>query len=261
MSEQRPGYAGYLPNRSHSLARRVASELAVGGAKAVVIVGSHARGEAGPESDLDLLAVGDESYPPRLDVREGTLVSVSMQPLAEHRGAFEEPDLVCEVVPGWRDALVMHDPEGLAASLVGQARGWTWGPLERRCDGWVAEEVTARAETVHKLVGALGGGWPPTSSVKRTLLATRLARVLGVHCRILYGSEDRLWHLLPEAMGEEWGQAQSAALGRDGSLAASCAAALRMYELAAVEVTHLLDDRQERVVRQARAVAAAHLGR
>ena len=90
-----------------------------------MLVGSYTRRDAGPESDLDVLAVGDKSYLPRLDLREGLLVSVSMQPFATHRESFELPELVCEAVPGWRDAIVLYDPKGLAASLVREAKEWT----------------------------------------------------------------------------------------------------------------------------------------
>ena len=235
------------------VAHRVADELVAEGAGAVVVAGSHARGEAGPDSDLDLLAVGEESYPPRLDVREGVLISVSMQPPARHRESFEEPELMCEGVPGWREALVLRDPSGVGAALVREAREWTWGPREERCDAWVAEEVTARAETVHKLVSALGRGDPLTASAKRHLLATRLARAMAVHHRVLYGSETRLWGPVSAAMGREWAEALRAALGRDGtSSAGSCVAALRMYGLASDGVAGLLDGRQTRVVRRAR---------
>ena len=90
-----------------------------------MLVGSYARGDAGPESDLDVLAGGDEAYLPRLDLREGLLVSVSVEPFAAHRESFELSELVCEAVPGWRDAIVLYDPKGLAASLVREAKEWT----------------------------------------------------------------------------------------------------------------------------------------
>ena len=109
-----------LPSRDHvlSVARQTSDELAGGGANAVVLVGTHARGDAASGSDLDVLAVGDESYSWRLDRRGGFLVSVSMQPFATHRESFRQPELVCASVPGWRAAVILHDPEGLAASLV-----------------------------------------------------------------------------------------------------------------------------------------------
>jgi hypothetical protein len=243
-------------DRTFSVARRISDELAAGGAEAVVLVGSHAHGDAGPESDLDILAVGDESYSWRLDRRDGLLVSVSMRPFESYLGSFELPELVCASVPGWRDAVVLHDPGGLAASLVREAREWTWGPLEHRCNEWVAEKVTGYAEEVHKLAGAPGSGCRSTAAVQPSLLAVRLAPILAVHHRILYDSENRVWDLVGDAMGEDWREAQAEALGLgDEPFEQDCAAALKMYGLAAAEAFRLLDDRQRRVVGHACALA------
>ncbi len=250
------------PSRDHvlSIARQTGEELAARGAKAVVLVGSHARGDASPESDLDILAVGDESYSWRLDRRDDLLVSVSMRQFAAYLEAFASPELVCASVPGWRDACVLHDPEGLAASLVRRAREWTWEPLERRCDAWVAEQITGYAEEVHKLVCALGSGRRSTASVQRSLLAVRLAPVLAVHHRILYSTENRLWDLVADAMGEEWREAQFVALGLGGEgFEEGCAAASKLYGLAAAEASRLLDERQRRVVNHACALAGQPL--
>ncbi len=46
-----------------------------------------------------------------------------------------------------------------------------------------------------------------------------------------------------------------------GPLEETFAAALRMYRIASTEVMRLLDDRQERVVRKACALADMHLAR
>ena len=48
----------------------------------------YARGRAGPESDLDLLVVGAESYLPRLSLQDSLVVSVSSQPFEIHRESF-----------------------------------------------------------------------------------------------------------------------------------------------------------------------------
>lgn len=239
------------------IARAVARELVADGAEAVVLVGSHARGEAGSNSDVDLLAVGDDSYLPRLEVRNGLLVSVSMQPVSViRREDFGLPGMVCEAVPGWRGAVILEDPSGLADSLIEEAHSWTWEPLNKRCDAWVAEEIAARAETVGKLVGSLRKGNHHTASVKRHSIAANLARTLAVHHRILYGSENRMWRLVSEAMGEEWARAQSAALGLDGEpFHETCRAAMELYVIAANEVRALLDERQRKVVAQAGATA------
>ena len=237
-----------------SIALQIKEELIEAGAQAVAVVGSHAFGDAGPESDLDLLAIGQPSYAWSLQRRRGLLVSVSSRPLDEYRKSFTLPQDVCAVVPGWRGAVILHDPEGLAAALVREAGDWNWGPLERRCDAWVAEQVTGYAEEVHKLVAALRDGNTSTAAVQRSLIAVHLAPVLAVRRRILYGTENRLWDLVSDAMGEEWRREQACALGQgDESFEETCTAALRLYVLAADDVWPLLDRLQRDVVDYARA--------
>ena len=54
-------------------------------------------------------------------------------------------------------------------------------------------------------------GHRATAAVQRSILAIRPAQILAVHRRILYGSENRLWDLAADVMGEEWRLTQSAA--------------------------------------------------
>ncbi len=234
----------------------MAEDLA--GAEAAVLVGSHARGDAGPDSDVDVLAVGPRTFSFRLERRGGLLVSISSRLPEAYRREMADPGSVGTAVPGWREAVVLHDPEGKAGALIEEAKAWTWESLERRCDGWVAEEITSLAEEVHKLAAALRAGHRTTAAVQRSILAVRLAPIMAVHHRILYGSENRLWDLVADAMGEEWRQAQSAAFGlrfglRGEPFEETCRAALRLYSLAADEAHAPLDERQHKVVRRARA--------
>ena len=223
------------------------------GAEAAVLVGSRARGDAGPDSDVDVLAVGPQTFSFRLERRGGLLVSISSRPSEACLREMADPGSVCTTVPGGREAVVLYDPEGIAGALIEGAEAWTWGPLERRCDGWVAEEITSLAEEVHKLVAAIRDGHRAVAAVQRSVLALRPAQVLGVHRRILYGSENRLWDLVADAMGEGWRRTQSAAFGLNGEpFEETCRAALMLYGLAADETRSLLDERQRRVVRHAR---------
>ena len=206
---------------------------------------------------MDIRAVGPRTFTFRLQRRGGLLVSVSSQPSEAYRREMADPGSVCTAVPGWREAMVLHDPEGKAGTLIEDAMAWTWGPLELRCDGWVADEITALAEEAHKLVVALRVGYRTTAAVQRSVLALRPAQILAVHRRILYGSEHRLWDLVAEAMGEEWRVAQSAALGLNGEpFEETCRAALKLYGLAVDDVYQLLDERQRGVANHARLLAA-----
>ncbi len=154
------------PESLHPVAHRAVQKLVGEGARAVVIVGSHARGEAGPESDLDLFAVGPDSYLPRLILYKDLVISASMQPFETHRESFGQPELLCTAVPGWRDTLVLYDPEGLAVGLVREAQEWSWIPHRRRCDEWVAEEITLRSETACKLAATLSVGYRQVAAAK-----------------------------------------------------------------------------------------------
>ena len=229
----------------------VADELIDSGAKAVVLRGSWVRGDALPESDVDLVVIG-EGQPYLLARRGAYLVSYDFVSAERWREMFHDPREVGGVIPGWRNARILRDPERIAAALQAKAIAWTWDSLERACDAWVAEKFTGWSEEVHKLVNAFAAGRMSAAAVQRNLLATHLAPILAVHLRILYESENYLWDIISEPMGGEWGAAQSQAFGVNGEdFEATCRAALRLFVLAAREVDGLLDDRQRGVVQYA----------
>ncbi len=240
------------------LARQLVPELIEKGAKAVALVGSHARGDATSASDLDLVVVGDgPAY--LLDVRDGVLVAQSWATEEEHRRRFDSPGEVGASVPGWREAVLLHDPGGVAASLKQEALDWGWARLGEPCDQWVSGKIVGYAEEVQKLVAALGLGRALSAAVQRDLLAVHLAPILAVHHRLLYSTENTLWDQVADAMGEEWRRTQAAALATGGeTFEQSCAAALRLFRLAVETVRPLLDDRQLTVARQALALARGY---
>lgn len=251
---------------ARAVAGRVAGELATAGARAVALVGSHARGEAMEASDVDLVAVG-EGVAHRLERVDELLVSVSWAPEDEQRRRFDDPAWLATHVPGWREAVPLHDLDGIAAALKREAAAWSWERVEEDCDRWVAEGVTGFAEEAVKLRSALERREDTLAASQRSLLAVRLAPFLAVHRRLLYGTENRLWDLLAEELGPAWRAAQRAALGLGGeTLEASSRAALCLYALAVREVRPLLDERQAAVVDAAlahpppRAEAAADRG-
>lgn len=233
------------------LARRLVGELAGKGARAVVVTGSHARGEATVNSDLDLVVLGDgPSY--LLEVREGRLIAQKWTTEAEARARFVDPGSVGSYVPGWRDSIVLHDPDGIAERLQQEALSWGWSLLGTRCDAWVAEQVTGLAEDVQKVVAALGSGNTLRAASRRNVLILRLPPVLAVHYRLLASSENALSHQLGLEVGTQWMQAQDVAFATAGEhLETSCAAALRLYRIAAGAAAVTLMERQRRVVAHA----------
>lgn len=238
-----------LPSETAAtIAAGLVPTLGAQGAEAIALVGSHATGAAGADSDLDLAVVGEGPHY-RLEIVGGVLVSLGWAPEEEQRRRLYEPRWLGTHVPGWRTAVPIWDPSGVAASIQQEASAWTWEMVEKACDHWVAEHVTGLAEEALKLQSSLRTGAMVTAAVQRSLLALGLARAVAVHRRLLYGSENRLWQAVADELGPAWTLAQSAALGLDGEgWEESGRAALDLFRFAAEEIRPLLDERQRAVV-------------
>ncbi len=231
-----------------ALAETLAASLAERGAVAVAVVGSHARGDAGPDSDLDLAVVGVGPHY-RLEAHDTTLVSIGWATEDEQRRRLYDPAWLGTHVTGWREAVAVFDPDGIAESIQAEATAWTWDGVAAECDRWAADELTGLAEEVLKLRASLREGRVTTASVQRSILSLRLAKLVAVRRRILYGSENGLWDEVSAAVGAEWTAAQRAALGLDGATwESSCHAALDLYAQAVAELATVLDDDQREVI-------------
>jgi hypothetical protein len=232
--------------------------LVEAGADAVVLTGSHARSEAGPDSDIDITAIGDDPHGIRIEVLDAELFSIAWRTESGERDAMRAPARAGAAVPAWRSVQILHDPLGVAATLQREARAWRWASIDAASDAWVAEEVTGYAEEVHKLVAARRRDDVVSMMIQRSILALRLGPIMAVAQRILYESENVLWHLLDERLGEPWRSTQAAALGIGARPdQASAAASLELYRLVAAAADPHLDGRQKAVVERAKALIAA----
>lgn len=245
----------HLDPRIRPTLEAVTQELMDSGVQAVALTGSWARKDPHQESDLDILVLGEGS-PYRLERRDGLLLSISWLSFENACTTMRRPESACFVVPGWRDALILYDPEGLAAHLHEEAHAWNWEVLEKERLPWVAEEITDFAEEVHKLAGLLERGQRMGAAAQRSVLALRLAPVMAVLEKLLYRTENQLWQSVAETLGEPWRTAQERALGLvPVTLEEGCRAALELYALAAERVLPELNPRQSPVVEHACAIA------
>jgi hypothetical protein len=193
--------------------------------------------------------------------RDGFVVNVERTTDRVERRRLRDPTRVGGCVPGWRTALLVYDPTGVAAKIQVEARRFRWSTIARRCDRWVAGEITAWGEEAIKLVRALGTGSLETAAVHRNLLANRLAFVMAVHRRILWGSENELWERIGRRVGGPWQAAQRGALGIGGDeVGRSGRAALDLYGLTATAVRRTLSPEQAKVVAHVRDVIAGRGG-
>jgi predicted nucleotidyltransferase len=229
----------------------ITAELAAEGADAVVLMGSYARGDASPYSDIDLVVLGEGRD--RYECRAGVLIVAHWLDAATVRQGFTNVTAVGSEIPGWREAKILFDRQGIAAQLQREADAWTWAAVDAAaCDRYVARELAGLAEEVQKLAGALQRGAQLTAAVQRNVLVLRMAGIMAVHQRLLYGTENRLWDLMAAQLGDPWASLQAQAMGLDGEpFAQTCRAALDLYAQTAYAARSVLDDQQIQIVEQA----------
>jgi predicted nucleotidyltransferase len=229
------------------LVENVSRRLVDQGAKATLLTGSHARGQARPNSDVDLFAVGDGPQG-WMEIADGRLVAVYWWTAAEIRRRLMDPESALLTVRSLRDAVVLDDPTGVGAELQQEAREWTWDKIEREADAWVADKLVVWSEYLPKLSGALQAGRLMDAAALRAQLTVELAELFAVRRRLTEESENGFWETIADAGGPEWRRALEQALAPDGDEARGAEAARELFRILADEVEPLLDERQRAVV-------------
>ncbi len=217
-------------------------------AVACLLLGSHARGDYYPESDVDLTFIGRdaETY---LERRRGYLVSVSWRSVDGIRASMNTPPSAGGMVGGLRSSYIVSDPQGVAATLKAEANTWRWDRIADQCDVWVAEQIVSLAEDAQRAFGHHKRGKRSVAAVFKGVLSARLAMILSVHLRIIYDSENAVWDTVADRMGSPWGTLQAASLSiADEPFDTSFRATMELYALAVRTVVHDSDERQLGVV-------------
>lgn len=248
-----------LPEHVAAAIDTVLPALLDAGAVAVLLVGSHVRGDAHPDADVDLIVIGDgPGY--RLRRVGGQLLSESWRTAEALQRELLSPPTCAGAVPAMRTARLLHDPDGVAAALQQAALAWTWASIgDGALNAWVANEITGYAEEVHKLVGATRGGDTRKQTIQRSIIALRLAIPLAIHLRLLHDTEHHLWSLVDAQLGPRWAHAQAIALGEiPTGTGLQAAAAGELFALACATIEALLDADQRAVTSHAIALLDAN---
>jgi predicted nucleotidyltransferase len=230
-----------------ALAAAVGKRLVEQGAKATLLTGSHARGRAWPDSDVDLFAVGEgpEGW---MEIVDGRLVAVYWWTAERVRSQLMDPESALFTVSAWRDGVLLHDPAGVGAELQREAREWSWEKIEREADAWVADKLVVWSEYLPKLAAALEAERLLDAAALGSRLTTQLAELFAVRRRLTEESENGFWETVAEAGGPEWRAALERALGLNGDEAAAAAGAVELFTLLVEDAAPLFDERQRAVI-------------
>lgn len=173
---------------------------------AVALAGSYARGDATHWSDIDIIryamtmpVTSEERY--TLAIRDWRLVSVSTTTIAAKQAEMTQPEAAIFVVPGLRQARILHDPSGALAALHQRARDFTWEPLQAAASAYASEMVMGQAEEAHKLLGALNRRDESATLYAAHAAVMGLTRAVAVGLGVLIESENSYYRQVQEAAG------------------------------------------------------------
>ena len=232
MQQQPPDFA--------ALARRFDNP----GVRAVALMGSHARGDAGPFSDVDLmrLVAADADVPGAgSHLIDGNLVVVSNVPPGAIERWFADPVEAVKTIAGLRVGRVLIDREGIFAQVQTRAAAFVWTPaLQAAADVYAGEQMVGLIEEVHKGLEGLRRNDVGRLLNARFGLTWLLSNLMQVQRGVLVQGDNAFFATMTAAMGVDsrWSQLYRQAYGVDaGDLRAAVTAGLHLY----CECARLLD--------------------
>jgi hypothetical protein len=128
--------------------------------RALVLLGSFARGNPNAFSDVDLgrFTAADAPAPPGggSHLIDGRLVVVSDISPSDVERSFIQPEIAVSYIPGLRQARPLVDREGFFAALQARAHAFTWdAAMQERADAYANREMVGWIEEVHKGLAGL----------------------------------------------------------------------------------------------------------
>ncbi|MDI7275115.1 MAG: nucleotidyltransferase domain-containing protein [Anaerolineae bacterium] len=247
--------AEHAPLDPAALARRFDAP----GVKAIVLMGSYARGDSGPYSDFDLTRVteGDATHPPESHLIGGHLVVVSDAGPAQVEAWFTRPEVAANIMVGLRQARALVDRSGTFAAIQARARAFVWdATMQERANAWASEQMVGWIEEAHKgLEGLLRGDIGRLLNA-RFGLSWGLSRVVQVQRGVLVSSENDSYDGVAEAIGRDsrWTRLRRTAFGVEDdegqapTLREQVIAGLRLYVETAVLLEGALLPREAELV-------------
>lgn len=231
---------------------------------AIALLGSHARGEATPYSDVDLLIFEDTTpVTYHLEYLDGRLISISHTTIDSKRADMQQPQTAIWAVPGLRTCQILFDPQGHLADLCQEANAFEWTPLQAAANAYASEQVMGYAEEAHKILSGLVRGHESTVLYGCWGMVRGMAQVVLVQRGVLIPTENEYIELVQITAGADWARQYRVATGLDvidGTPAIQRGlAALRLYGLTAALMRPICEPAHWAVVEGALSLITAYL--
>ncbi len=189
------------------------------GVVGLALVGSYARGQNTPHSDVDV-DIFVETLPPEtytLRYIDGHLVSLKYITIEKEYESIMRPERAIWAVPGLKQMAVLLDDSGRISELQEAAQNFNWQSLQTPADEYAVEELMGCAEETHKIVDGLLKDDESKVLYAAWGLFKGLANAVAVQRGMMMGSENRYFDIIQENVGRshEWTRAFRLTLGAD----------------------------------------------
>lgn len=185
----------------------LAHRFAVPGTRAVALLGSRARGDAEPFSDVDLVRFTDGAAALPASgshLIDDTLVVVSDVAPEQTEAWFTAPEQAVAVIAGLRAGQALIDADGVFAALQVRAQAFAWDDaLQQRADHWAGAQLAGWAEEARKGLEGLRRDDTGRLLQARHGLSWGLARVLRVHLGVLQAGDNDVLDSLAARLGDD----------------------------------------------------------
>lgn len=213
------------------------------GVRAIALFGSHARGDAGRWSDVDLVRFVEEAAsPPGVGTHliDGQLVMVSDVAPQQCEAWYIEPNLACGSIAGLRAAKALHDPNGVFARFQERAHAFIWDTaMQERANTWASAAMVGWIEEAHKGLEGLSRADIGRLLNARHGLSWGLMGVVQIQRGVLIDGDNSVFDQVCGALDPESAALLRASFGIDQlGLEAQVRAGLQLY----VRVAALLAD-------------------
>ena len=190
------------------------------------LLGSYARGDAGPHSDLDvvrfvdddkheadarsfLIGTGEGGTGHKEDARaphrpRHLLVVRSTVTPSQVESWFSDPGQAVNIIVGLRDGRALWDPNGMFAVIQQRAEDFKWTPaLQEKADQLAGKELTGWIEEAHKGLEGLRRNDTGRLLNARFGLSWGLAWVMRLHRGVFATSDNTFFSDVISAVGPE----------------------------------------------------------
>ena len=223
--------------------RRLLAEADGAAVQGIAVLGSVARGEASPWSDIDVKSmVGDDAdkWPTRPAFIGRRLVMYSSATAAESWAELRRPDKAIWAVPAFTEMRIVLDRDGELARLQAAARSFDYDALRPAAATYLRETAGHACEYIFKIRDGLATRDESKVLHAAASLVAKCERIASVAFLVPIRTENEYYRKVRAAAGPAWTSAHRAAFGLDGGDAfAQATASCTLFR----ETMRLVEDR------------------